>query len=189
MGDSASRMVTPPHRTISVGPWKEFEQAREPAAVGGRSVMADLARISTPERGRWRQRTAPPGRRKPGRVTKAGCLTDDARRFVRPTSVRPTSEGEAELELDSPIACDASTTATGPSAAKAGVDAGGLAELRGVEVADESAGVVVVDQVVEHHRCCEVVAMLGGIAAAHAAAATAATAAHAHAAAATARKS
>src|ERR1039458_4620502 len=59
---------------------------------------------------------------------------------VRPTSVRPTSEGEAELELDSPIVGDASATAAGASAAKAGVDAGGLAELRGVEVADESAG-------------------------------------------------
>src|ERR1019366_5205707 len=35
----------------------------------------------------------PPGRRKPGRVTKAGCLTDDARRSsVLPQSVPPQKE-------------------------------------------------------------------------------------------------
>src|ERR1039457_1388996 len=95
-----------------------------------------------------------------------------------------TSEGEAGLELDAPVVGDASAGASAGAAAEAasaeaGIDAGGLAELQGVEVADKSARIVVVYQVVEHHPEGEVEAMLGGFAAAkHAAAAAAA--AHAH---------
>src|ERR1039457_2927303 len=91
------------------------------------------------------------------------------------------SEGEAGLEFDAPVVggATAAETAAKAAAAEAGIDAGGLAELRGVEVADISARIVVVEQVVEHHPEGEVEAMLGGLAAAkHAAAATAA--AHAH---------
>src|ERR1039457_3959069 len=79
---------------------------------------------------------------------------------------RSTSKGEAGLELDSPVVRDASAaaaTAAWAAAAEAGVDAGGLAELRGVEIADKSAWVVVVKQVVKHHRERDVVAILGGI--------------------------
>src|ERR1035441_9734247 len=86
------------------------------------------------------------------------------------------SEGEAGLEFDAPVVggAAAAETATGAAAAEPGVDAGGLAELQGVEVADKSARIVVVEQVVEHHPEGEVEAMLGGIGAAtHAAAPTA----------------
>src|ERR1017187_3829291 len=68
--------LLPPTELLAWGHGREFEQAGELAAVGGRSAMADLARISIPER-----------------VTKAGCLTDDARRSsVLPQSVPPQKE-------------------------------------------------------------------------------------------------
>ena len=52
--------------------------------------------------------------------------------------VTSESEGEAGLELDAPVVGDASAGASAEAAsAEAGIDAGGLAELQGVEVADE----------------------------------------------------
>src|ERR1035441_6546073 len=90
----------------------------------------------------------------------AGAAEDLARRQV----VEGASKGEAGLELDAPVVGGAAAAAEGTSA-EAGVDTGRLAELRGVEQADKRTGVVMVDQVVEHHREGEVEAVLGEIAA------------------------